>query len=260
MVDVLDDEERMALVFKALADPTRRRLLDRLHADNGQTLSALCRDLAITRQGITQHIAVLEAAELVSTVRRGREKLHYLNPVPLHEIHDRWIARFEVPELAALSGLKRGLEQMTTMTKPAMVHVTYIRSTPDQVWAALTDPDATAAFWGHRNVSGWQVGDSWQHVRPDDGGVDIDGRILEVDPPRKLVHAWAAPGALGDPARESTVTFDIEPVAGGKAVRLVVTHENLPEGELTGTNEGWQMVLASLKSYLETGEPLTVWA
>jgi uncharacterized protein YndB with AHSA1/START domain/DNA-binding transcriptional ArsR family regulator len=258
VVDVLDDEERMALVFKALADPTRRRLLDRLHADNGQTLTALGRDLAITRQGITQHIAVLEAAGLVSAVRRGREKLHYLNPVPLHDIHDRWIARFEVPELAALSGLKRGLE-MTTMTKPAMVHVTYIRSTPDQVWAALTDPEATLAFWGHRNVSDWQVGGSWQHVRAD-GGVDIDGRIVEVDPPRKLVHAWAAPGKLGDADSESTVTFDIEPVAEGKAVRLVVTHENLPENEQAGTNEGWQMVLASLKSFLETGEPLTVWA
>ena len=250
----------MGLVFKALADPTRRRLLDRLHADNGQTLTALCRDLAITRQGITQHIAVLEAAGLVSAVRRGREKLHYLNPVPLHEIHERWIARFEVPELTALSGLKRGLEMTTqTSTKPAMVHVTYIRSTPEQVWTALTDPEATLAFWGHRNVSGWQVGDGWQHVRAD-GGVDIDGRIVEVEPPRKLVHAWAAPGKLGDPASESVVTFDIEPVADGKAVRLVVTHENLPDNEVTGTNEGWQMVLASLKSYLETGEPLTVWA
>src|SRR5260370_18812747 len=100
----------MTQVFKALADSTRRRLLDRLHADNGQTLGALCRDLGITRQGITQHLVVLEAAGLVTTVWRGREKLHYLNPVPLHEIHIRWIAKFERADLDPLSTLKQDLE------------------------------------------------------------------------------------------------------------------------------------------------------
>ena len=139
----------MASVFKALADPTRRRLLDRLHADNGQTLNALCEDLAITRQGITQHLEVLEAAGLVTTIRRGREKLHYLNPVPLHEVYERWIAKFEQPDLEALSGLKHQLEQETnTMEKPKLVYVTFIASTPERVWEALTDPDQTADVLG----------------------------------------------------------------------------------------------------------------
>jgi DNA-binding transcriptional ArsR family regulator len=97
-------------LFKALADPGRRKLLDRLHANDGQTLGELCAHLDMTRQGVTQHLAVLEAANLVAVQWRGREKLHFLNPVPLQEIYDRWIGKFERPRLKALSGLKRRLE------------------------------------------------------------------------------------------------------------------------------------------------------
>ena len=100
----------MDLVFKALADPTRRKLLDRLHADNGQTLGALCEHLAMTRQAVTKHLVLLEVANLVATVRRGREKLHYLNPVPIHDIADRWIGKFERSRLEALGDLKKALE------------------------------------------------------------------------------------------------------------------------------------------------------
>lgn len=98
------------LLFKALADPGRRKLLDRLHASDGQTLGALCQHLDMTRQGVTQHLAVLEAANLVAVVWRGREKLHFLNPVPLQEIYERWIRKFERPRLKALRDLKRRLE------------------------------------------------------------------------------------------------------------------------------------------------------
>ena len=99
------------LLFKALADPSRRKLLDLLHANDGQTLNELCEHLDMTRQGVTQHLDLLEAANLVATVRRGREKLHFLNPVPLQEIYDRWIAKFEKPRLKALTDLKRRLEK-----------------------------------------------------------------------------------------------------------------------------------------------------
>jgi len=102
-----DDMDR---VFKALADASRRRLLDLLYAEEGQTLGALAARLEMTRQAVSQHLAVLEAANLVATVRQGREKLHYLNPVPIHEIHARWIAKFERPRLDALADLKRRLE------------------------------------------------------------------------------------------------------------------------------------------------------
>ncbi|MFL6077827.1 MAG: ArsR/SmtB family transcription factor [Mycobacteriales bacterium] len=249
----------MTAVFKALADPTRQRLLDRLRAENGQTLGALCRDLALTRQGVTQHLAVLEAAGLVTTVRRGREKLHYLNPVPLHEIADRWIARFERPDLAALAGLKRSLEQetdpMDVITKPRLVYVTYLDTTPERVWAALTDPDQTAIYWRHRNVSGWTRGDSWSlRTLDQDGTLDRVGTILEVDPPRRLVHSWAAPADTDNPARHSRVTFDIEPA--GDVVRLTLVHEDLPADEFDGANRGWALVLAGMKTYLETGRAM----
>ncbi|GAA3209048.1 SRPBCC domain-containing protein [Actinocorallia longicatena] len=259
----------MGQVFKALADTTRRRLLDRLHAGNGQTLGALCRDLEITRQGITQHLAVLEAAGLVVAVRRGREKLHYLNPVPLHEIHVRWIAKFERADLDALSTLKHDLEQYDLeqydpdqkekpveklAEKPKLVYVTYIASTPERVWSALTDPEQTARYWGHRNVSTWEKGAGWEHVGNERGDVQIVGTILEIDPPRRLVHTWAGLADADDPARRSRVTFEIEPA--GDTVRLSVTHEDLPQEQLAGTRNGWERVLASLKSMLETGQGL----
>jgi DNA-binding transcriptional ArsR family regulator len=104
----LDDTD---LLFKALADPSRRKLLDLLHAHDGRTLSELCEHLDMTRQGVTQHLEVLQAANVVTAVRRGREKLHFLNPVPLQEIYERWIAKFEKPRLKALSDLKERLEK-----------------------------------------------------------------------------------------------------------------------------------------------------
>jgi DNA-binding transcriptional ArsR family regulator len=165
--------------FKALADPTRRYLLDQLHERNGQTLGELCERVGMARQSTTQHLDILEAANLITTVRRGREKLHYLNPVPLHEIHERWIDKFEHPRLRALGGVKRRAEEDMTMTgKPTFVYVTYIESTPEKVWEALTDADLTAAYWGHRNISDWQTGSTWEHQRTDRSHVaDVVGTI-----------------------------------------------------------------------------------
>ena len=105
------DRHDIDVLFKALADPTRRKLLDLLHAHDGRTLTELCDHLDMTRQGVTQHLDLLEAANLVATVRRGREKLHFLNPGPLQEIYERWIAKFEKPRLKALSDLKKRLEK-----------------------------------------------------------------------------------------------------------------------------------------------------
>jgi uncharacterized protein YndB with AHSA1/START domain/DNA-binding transcriptional ArsR family regulator len=245
----------MVDVFRALADPTRQLLLDRLHADNGQPLGTLCRDLGMTRQGITQHLAVLEAAGLVTTVRRGREKLHYLNPVPLHQVHERWIAKFELPDLDALAGLKRRLETDPMTDKPKLVYVTYIATTPDRLWQALTDPEQTMRYWNHRNVSGWARGDDWAHRRPD-GGDDVVGKILEIDPPRRLVHTWTLASEAGRPDRESRVTYDIEPRAG--LVRLTLVHEDLPAEHVDDVTGGWGLVLSNLKTMLESGEPMDV--
>ena len=245
----------MDKVFKALADDTRRQLLDRLHEDNGRTLGELCEHIDMARQSVTQHLAVLEAANLVVTVRRGREKLHYLNPVPLHEIQERWIDKFERPRLSALGAVKRRAEE--TMTdKPTFVYVLYIHSTPEKVWDALTDADLTAAYWGHANVSDWQTGSRWEHVRTDGSGIaDVVGTVVESERPSRLVTTWAAPEDEGREDRYSRVTFDIRPHAD--IVRLTVTHEDLAdEGELADASAGWPAVLSNLKSVLETGSPL----
>jgi uncharacterized protein YndB with AHSA1/START domain/DNA-binding transcriptional ArsR family regulator len=242
----------MDLVFRALADPTRRRLLDRLHERNGQTLGELCESAAMTRQSLSQHLGVLEAANLVSTTRRGREKLHHLNPVPLHEIQERWIDKFEEPRLRALSALRRRVED--GMTDLTAVYVTYIQSSPERVWAALTDPDTTAAYWGHRNVSGWRPGDRWDHVRTDgSGATDGGGTVVESSPPTRLVLTWGPPE--GEPGGTSRVSFAIEPWEG--IVRLTVTHTDLAdEAERDGAAAGWAAVLSNLKSLLETGHVL----
>jgi uncharacterized protein YndB with AHSA1/START domain/DNA-binding transcriptional ArsR family regulator len=239
-------------VFKALADPTRRRLLDRLRESNGQTLGELCEGLGMARQSATQHLDVLEAANLVSTVRRGRQKLHYLNPVPLHDIQERWIERFEVPRLRALSTIRRRAEEAMT-DKPTFVYVTYIESTPERVWEALTDAEITASYWGHANVSDWRPGSRWEHRRIDGSDVaDVVGEVVESDPPRRLVTTWSAPDGQGEPSR---VTFDIE--GSGEIVRLTVTHEDLAdEADRENAAGGWAAVLSNLKSLLETGHPL----
>jgi uncharacterized protein YndB with AHSA1/START domain/DNA-binding transcriptional ArsR family regulator len=244
----------MDLVFKALADQTRRYLLDRLHEQNGQTLGQLCEPLGMTRQSATQHLAVLAAANLISTVRRGREKLHYLNPVPLHEIQERWIDKFERPRLRVLSDVKRRAEEDMT-DKPEFVYVCYIESTPERVWNALTDADLTAEYWGHRNVSDWQPGSRWEHQRTDGSGIaDVVGTVVESSPPHRLVSTWTLPD--GDPpGGPSTVTFDIQPY--GRIVRLTVTHENLADqADRDTAAAGWAAVLSNLKSLLETGHVL----
>jgi uncharacterized protein YndB with AHSA1/START domain/DNA-binding transcriptional ArsR family regulator len=244
----------MDLVFKALADPTRRYLLDSLREHNGQTLGELCDRVDMARQSATQHLAVLEAANLVSTVRRGRQKLHYLNPVPLNDIQERWIDRFERPRLRTLSAVKRRAEEAMA-DKPTFVYVIYIHSTPEQVWEALTDPDLTAEYWGHSNVSDWAVGSVWEHRRTDGSGIaDVVGTVVESVPPARLVTTWAAPDQER-PQDPSRVTFAIEP--HGDIVRLTVTHEDLAdEAEREGAAAGWAAVLSNLKSLIETGHAL----
>jgi len=247
-------DDGLDLVFKALADPTRRLLLDRLHERNGQTLGELCQHLEMTRQSATQHLDVLEAANLVATVRRGREKLHYLNPVLLHAIEERWIDKFERPRLRALRAVQRRAEEAMT-DRPAFVYVIYIHSTPERVWQALTDAELTAQYWGHSNVSDWQAGSGWAHQRADGSGVaDVAGTVIESSPPTRLVMTWAVPGQE-PPAGPSRVRFDIEPY--GAIVRLTVSHDNLADDtEWESAAAGWAAVLSNLKTLLETGQVL----
>lgn len=252
-------------VFRALADPTRRRLLDALHERSGLTLSELCDGLEMRRQSASQHLQLLEEANLISTVRDGRRKLHYLNPVPIHDLHSRWIWKFETPRLAALDVIKRHAERnaMNDPTQPeagpvpAYVYTTYIHATPEHVWDSLTDPDATARFWGHAQVSTWTVGARVDHVRVDGSGIsDVVGTILEADRPRLLAFSFDDPASFDDPTfRPSVVTFRIE--AYRDIVKLTVTHAHLRTlTELDTIGHGWPTVLSNLKTLLETGDPL----
>ncbi|MGX1806040.1 ArsR/SmtB family transcription factor [Nocardia sp. NPDC055321] len=245
----------MDTVFKALADSTRRLVLDRLREQNGQTLRELCERVDMARQSLTQHVDILVAAGLVTVLRRGRERVHYINPAPIHDIEMRWISVFDQPRLDAIRGIKNQAEEYAMTTAVAnYVYVTYIRASAEQVWKALTDADLTAQYWGHANVSDWQQGSTWEHRRVDGTDkVDVIGKVLETDPPKRLVITFE--DSLDEDRDPSVVTFLIEPHQD--IVRLTVTHENLPNEEMRqGISSGWPAVLANLKSLLETGAVL----
>jgi uncharacterized protein YndB with AHSA1/START domain len=239
-------------VFKALADPTRRSLLDELFREDGQTLSALEARFDITRFGVMKHLKQLEEAGLVVTGRRGREKLHFLNPVPIQLVHDRWVSKYAEPWAAALGDLKQRLE--TPMEK---VFEIYIRTTPERLWEAITDPEIRSKYhFGTQVTSDWTPGSHYEQSHPAAGVTIAEGENLEVDPPRRLVQSMVALWS-DDVKGEGTsrVIWEIEPV--GDSCRLTVTHDQLREeapGELYG---GWPMVLSGLKTWLETGEQLT---
>jgi uncharacterized protein YndB with AHSA1/START domain/DNA-binding transcriptional ArsR family regulator len=257
-------------VFKALADASRRRLLDRLNERNGQTLRELCSGLAVARQSVSKHLAVLEAANLVSTRRRGREKLHFLNPVPINAIAERWMTRYDRARANALADLKHALEHQPMDT--SFVYTTYIRATPDRLWAALTDPAFTKRYWGVSLVSDWNVGSTVTWELENVTITDDEQVVVASEPPRRLSYTWhtvtpefvAAYGddqgflAKASKERRSKVTFDIEPV--GDLVKLTVTHDDFDPGSvvLAGISEGWPSIIASLKTMLETGEPLAL--
>jgi uncharacterized protein YndB with AHSA1/START domain len=145
-----------------------------------------------------------------------------------------------------------------TMTKPQFVYVTYISTTLEKVWNALIGGEMTKQYWGrHRNVSDWKVGSSWSHQDYDDASaVDVEGKVIEADPPQRLVITWQSTDAALRSEKPSRVTFQIEPFAG--AVRLTVTHEELEPGSkmLQGITAGWPAILSSLKTLLETGQPM----
>jgi uncharacterized protein YndB with AHSA1/START domain/DNA-binding transcriptional ArsR family regulator len=250
----------MELVFKALADPTRRLLLDRLRDRNGQTLRELCEHLAMARQSATQHLDLLVAANLVTVVRRGRERLHYLNPAPIHDIEERWISGFDLPRLRALRSIRHRAEEHAMASVPTYVYVTYIHASAEQVWRALTDADLTARFWGHANISDWQPGSAWEHRRADEPDVnDGVGKVLVAEPPTRLSITFegpdAAEGTAGGEQQPSVVTFLVEPHQD--IVRLTVTHEHLGDMDMfTSVSSGWPAVLSNLKSLLETGDVL----
>jgi len=267
---------RMDAVFRALADPSRRGLLDRLRERNGQSLRELCGGLDMARQSVTKHLAVLEAAGLVTTSRRGREKLHFLNAAPINDIAERWIDRYHRGHAEALADLKRTLED-DAMTDTEFVYVTYIKTTPEKLWQALTDPAFTRRYWGVGHLSDWKVGSKMLSQATADGECkDLDQVVFESEPGRCLSYTWHtyqpehaelfgwSEERLAELQKEprTRVRFEIEP--DGDAVKLTVVHEGfVPGSEMLRAasgrrpeSGGWPQLLANLKTLLETGEVL----
>ncbi|GAB3266305.1 ArsR/SmtB family transcription factor [Kineosporia babensis] len=261
----MDDE-----VFRALADPVRRALLDRLAGQNGQNLKQLSAGLGMTRQSVSKHLAVLVAAGVVTTMRRGRELLHYLNAEPINAIADRWMSKYDRGRARALAGLKRALEDENMPESSDFVYVTYIRSTPEKVWRAITEPEFTKQYWGVEFRTDWQPGSPivWEFQGIE--MADPEQVVIESTPFERLSFTWhaitpefAAKVGIDDETRaklgeepRTTATFTLEPQEGG-FTKLSLLHTGKPGSSIVEmVEQGWPQTLASLKSLLETGSPL----
>jgi len=256
---ILAGVDPMLPVFRALSDPSRRLLLDRLFERDGQTLGELCSFLPeMTRFGVMRHLGVLEAAELVSTRKVGREKRHYLNPVPIRLMHDRWISKFALPVLGAMSNLKDHLEGRTvTATAPDHVYSVYLKADQARVWRAITDGVETEQYYyGTRVGSTWEPGARITYEYPD-GTLAADGEVLEIDPPNRLAMTFHA---RWDPEIEAEgpvrMTWELEPQ--GPATKLTVITAGLKPGSKTAAEfeGGIVYIVSGLKTYVETGAPM----
>lgn len=244
-------------VFDALAHESRRKLLDALFERDGQTLSELCALLPVTRFGCMKHLEVLEGAGLIVTKKQGREKLHYLNPIPIQQVYDRWVSKYAQPFARRMTGLKVALETETMSGKTQHIYEILIRTTPERLWNALTDGEVTQQYYYHSRAEGtWEPGSDYRYVNQD-GGLDISGKVLESTPPTHLAMTFK-PHWNGDDAPVTRVTWDIEPM--GAICKLRVTHDALEVGSpmVEEFKNGWTLILSGLKTLLETGEPMMV--
>lgn len=263
-------------VFKALADPTRRFLLDLLFARDGRTLTELESELEMSRFGVMKHLRVLEEAGLVVTHRSGREKLHFLNAVPIRLIHDRWIGKYTAHHASALAELKAELEApamagTTPSTRTVQVYRVFIKATPEAIWDAITKPEWTARY-GYRSPATYELypGGTYQGHASEEmkamGSPDVvvEGEVIEADPPRKLVQTWHPVWDAETASEPATrLTYEIEQMQGGVS-KLTVIHDvtgathaaAMVAGEVPGAGGGWSEVLSDLKTLLETGRPL----
>ena len=245
----------MDAIFKALSDPTRRQLLDTLRDRGGLSLTELEQGLGMTRFGVMKHLKVLEEANLVLTRRDGRFKYHYLNALPIQEVADRWMAPYAKPLARFALNLKNALESEPPMAdKPDFVFSTYIRTTPDRLWDALTNPEMTQQFYyGGRVQAELKPGGNFSYLAPN-GEINLHGEVLEIDPPKKLVTTFRATWA--EAGGETTrVMYEIEPM--GEVCKFTMTHFDYEKSK-AGVEEGWPIIVAGLKTLLETGKPLNI--
>ena len=245
-------------MFKALADPSRRRILDIAKARPGITVSELADMFEFSRYAVMKHLRVLENAGLIVPRRVGRKKELHLNAIPIQTIYDRWTSQYSALWASSLTALKYRLEKEETMSSPSpkQVYVVYIRTSADRLWRAIVDPELTLQYFHDTAVqSEFRKGSSIDYMKTGEDGERrsaVTGKIVEAEPNRRLVHSFAFPSVDEPP---STVTYDIEEM--GDVVKLTLTHEFDSQNEtFKGTSEGWPSILSGLKTLLETGEPL----
>ena len=255
----------MDLVFRAIADPSRRDLLDALRERDGRTLGHLCEVLPnLTRFGVAKHLGVLEEAGLIVTRKVGRSKHHYLNVVPIQDIADRWIDRYRAPYSRMLVDLRDDLENREaamTAKPPVFVQSVHIKAPREKVWEALTDPGFTTRyFYGFALVADSVDPGSPYEYRHSDGSVAIAGEVVEADAGTRLVMTFSAQwdeSFEGD--APSRVTYELEEL-GPELTKLTLVHDGF-DGETatyTAVSGGWSLILDGLKTLVETGEPLRV--
>lgn len=243
-------------IFHAIADKNRRLLLDELSKKDGQTLGELCEHLPnMTRYGVMKHIKVLENSNIISAIKVGREKYHYLNVVPIRQIYERWVNKFADAWAKPLTNLKYNLENK--MNKPNHVYEVYINAPIEKVWEALTDGEVTPHYYfGFKIESDYKVGSDYKYVN-NEGNVTIAGEILEIEEPNKLVMTFKGSWIdeiKNDPATK--VTYELTNM--GATTKLKLIHDDFDGETATYKNvqSGWSMILSSFKSLLETGKAL----
>jgi DNA-binding transcriptional ArsR family regulator/uncharacterized protein YndB with AHSA1/START domain len=242
-------------IFKALSDPTRRQLLDTLRDRGGLTLTELEQGLGMTRFGVMKHLKVLEAANLVVTRRDGRFKYHYLNALPIQEVADRWMAPYGKPLARFALDVKNALEGRQPMAdKPDFVLATYIRTTPAALWDAIVNPEKTKQYYyGGRVQPDLRIGGRFYYLDPN-GEMNLDGEIVEIDPPKKLVTTFKATWSPPE-GQVTRVMYEIEQM--GDTCKLTLTHYDAAKA-MAGVETGWPLILSGLKTWLETGKSLDV--
>ena len=245
-------DDSTAPAFRALADPSRRLLLDRLFERDGQTLGELTAWLPdMTRFGVMRHLDVLESAGLISTRKEGREKRHFLNPVPIRLIHDRWISKYSAPVVGAMSAMKDHLEGRRVVMQDHVYSI-FINAEPERVWQAITDGNDTVQYYyGTRVSSDWQPGSHIKYDYPD-GTPAADGEVLAIDPPKRLEMTFRA---LWDPELEAEghvrQVWELE--AGEGATKLTVTTSGMSERQAAEFGGGMVYIVSGLKTFVEGG-------
>lgn len=248
-------------VFRALADPSRRRLLDLLFERDGRTLKEMESALPMTRFGVMKHLRVLHEAGLITTRKVGREKLHYLNPIPIQFIADRWINKYSAARVSALADLKTALEGgmiMTLDSKPKLVYQIIIKAPQERVWAAITTSEFTSRYYyGCTLKTDLTIGSPFTYHMPD-GAPIVAGEVIACEPPNRLVHTYHSRWSPMNEDAPTQVTWELASMSSG-VTKVTVVHEDF-QGE-TATYKGlqsggWTWVLSNMKTLLETGEPM----